>query len=598
MHIIQDYGLWKKVNEDSLPGREKTKGTEGNKLVAIPVDKNKLKIKIVNEDPVLDKDEKLIPARFDAIVNWIKSQGDIINAPGAEYGLINDLSTNVVIYSVEKSNNRKQVLTFTITSKTALKQNDPSAKGINPAVKFIRTDELPMALGGKILNGSNFNTNTPQSQLDGKTSTVDGSGLTLPVKGSSIVGSTSRPVIDFIIKAYNAVKVKVQGNPILAKVKSEIQADRLDTGSQTFVKALNAGFGILETRTNEDIEVDITKTLVDKIANPDSLNVTEFQKIAKSSSPINTGDIKVPETGFKGGSQGDPELKKFQDVLLKKFKNKLRDHTAYQEFAKAGRKGFVGNYGQKTANLIYLLKTGIKPTYPNTNPNVIEPELVDAVLALNESYYLGLDGFTLINESDYAFDFATVPTNLDVSNVSDSGAVIGKKSVSSKKGVQYAAKPNNFDVKAFQNWLVNTKKEAGWSSSDADGKWGPKTATAYTKYKDTYKPGASKGSTRDKTFDTIINEIINKFRTGLTDFKGAGGDNVNSAFSELKRMWTKSWSTKLSAYSSDDNYKRLSELFKSGSKLYLAMEARDDEFSFRYFKEGGDSKLYKIPTDF
>ena len=57
-HIIQHFGDWKKVNEDNTPGRERQRGDNNNKVVAIPVDKSTLKLKIVNDADVIDGNGK------------------------------------------------------------------------------------------------------------------------------------------------------------------------------------------------------------------------------------------------------------------------------------------------------------------------------------------------------------------------------------------------------------------------------------------------------------------------------------------------------------------------------------------------------------
>lgn len=614
MHIIQDFRLWKSINEDELPSREKEKkevAGDTNKVVVIPIDNNSFKVKIVHGESVL-VNGKLTDVSFANILGFIKNQDSIISYYNnlTEFYTVNANNTVtlnktcpfVIIYSVAKSNDRKQVLLFKIVRKSMIQQKNPQAFRMLDNVLYMTDQEFAAGgpSGGIVSGGSGASGNT-----ETKTEVKKIAGLTLPIKGASINGSTNAALIEFITKAYNAVKAKITGNPILPKVKEEIKASLLGVNSQTFVKALNAGFSIMDAKFGEDVEDDITSTLVAKIEKPDELNVTLFGNVAAPAAKIDTGDIQVPADGFRGGMQKNAELKKFQDLMKTKLATKLRDHKTYQDFVKSGKKGFVGNYGPLTANLVTLLKTIAKPPYPNQNGNIIEPQLVSMIRAINESaMYLALDGFTLITEEDMSFDFTAAPNYSPT--VSDSGEVASSSNgvVRKKVASSYAAKPKDFNVKAFQEWLINTKKESGWSSKDADGSWGPKTAGAYTKYKDTYKPVKSSGSAKDQAFDTVLNKIITKFRTGLSGFNRGTWkkDDIDGAFQEVKRMWTKDWSLKLSDYKKDgDNYYRLNKMFSDDvmkSSLYQAMDRRDDEFTFMYRKENGESKFYKIPTDF
>ena len=109
-HIIQKFGDWRKLNEDDLPGRERERGDKNNKIVAIPVDKSTLKLKIVNDADVIDGNGRMTIDGFDALLAWIQSQGEIISY----YSALKDLTNNVVVYEVGKDNDRKQVIIFKI----------------------------------------------------------------------------------------------------------------------------------------------------------------------------------------------------------------------------------------------------------------------------------------------------------------------------------------------------------------------------------------------------------------------------------------------------------------------------------------------------
>lgn len=540
-HIIQDFQKWKKINEqDDVPGREKSKGATGDKIVAIPVDKTTLKLKIVNSTRVIEGG-KLTTTGFTQLLSWIKSQGDIIGY----YNALNDLATNIVIYSIATDNDRKQVIIFKIYSKTQLNSTEPGKPGIPKEIQFIRQDELPAALGGSVLNVSGVAasalTKDPKSVTD--TNVVTATGLKLPIKAAAVVGSTDTNLINFITGAYNKAKTKAAGAKILAKVKTEVQAGKLDKGTESFIKALNAAFDIKDAKFAEDIETDITQTLVTKLAG----DLNDFNAGAFTSSvTISTGDIIVPEGGFIEGVQKNAELKKFQDLLKTKLATKLRDHSTYQAFVKVGRKGFVGNYGPTTHNLVQLLKSITKnPAFPNRDGSIIEPEFVSLIQAISESYYLGLNGAILLNESE--FDFGAASSIIPGGGESSTSSVSSKGTVKAKGTVvAVVAKPKDFNVKSFQEWLVNTKKESGWGASDIDGAWGPKTSTAYTKYKDTYKPGAAKSSA-----DTLTQQYINlgneikrfiETRDNFTGFTGLTNDDEQGAWSKLVfPKWKSKW---------------------------------------------------------
>jgi hypothetical protein len=596
-HIIQDFQHWKKVNEaDDAPSRERERGTISNKVVAIPVDKTTLKLKIVNDADVIDANGKLTTDGFKALLVWVKAQKPIITY----YPGLNDLVKNIVIYTVAKDNDRKQVVLFKIYSKEELKQQDPKAVGINGAVQFIRQDELTQALGGTLLNA----TGGDASKLGSANTPVAGE-LILPVKSGAILNSTSAPLIKFITGAYNKVKAKLAGNPIVPKVKAEILADKLGASSQTFVKALNAGYGILDTKLAEDTEVDITQTLSDKLANPDELNIDMFNKVAPLSTPVSTGDIKVPADGFREGLQDDTEMAKFQNLLKAKFKNKLANHEAYQKFVKAGEKGFTGNYGPLTRSLVALLKSKLTPKYENTDGRTIEPLFVSIVQAVKESRseYLALDGVTLITEvdaSEYSFgDFS------DTASTSTSKASSSTSGKSTKKS-QIAAKPDNFDVKAFQTWVIDTKKESGWvKGKDDDGSWGPKTAGVYSKYKDTYKPvkkiASVTGNEVDDAFLKLGRDIKAYIETpdkfdsySGTSSLGMDDDEQGAWDKMVMYQWKKVFSPalelikpKVDALSDEDQKKRALSNYNLVRRMFLGKDGKDSNFKLTFL--GGQS---------
>jgi len=422
-HIIQHFGDWKKLNEDNTPGRERERGDNNNKVVAIPVDKNTLKLKIVNDADVIDGNGKLTIDGFDALLTWIKSQGEIIKY----YSALNDLTNNVVVYEIGKDNDRKQVVIFKIYDKNALKMQDPSKPGINSQVRFVSSNELAQAMGGAILN-----TKAIANIVAGQQKGSKAAGFTLPYPIASMMDSSDPKVVGFVITAYNKILTEPRAKmaPLLVKVRAEAGAKKLGPASQLFIKALNVGFAIPDNDFPTEIEMDdITQTLVDKItytaesrgfyldlsatriveAESDVIrgfDVDAFLAAAKNVPGVTTtGDIKVPEEGFKYGSKGDVEFGKFQQMMLDNLKiyqgGALKTKAPIAAFLKTTADKI---YGDKTKNMIAYLKIGLSdPKYPDNDATTIKPDFVNRMMKefklIKESRtYLGLDGVTVIME--------------------------------------------------------------------------------------------------------------------------------------------------------------------------------------------------------
>ena len=422
-HIIQKFGDWKKVNEDDLPGRERERGDKNNKIVAIPVDKSTLKLKIVNDADIIDGNGRVTIDGFDALLTWIKSQGEIISY----YSALNDLTNNVVVYEIGKDNDRKQVVIFKIYNKNALKMQDPSQPGINSQVRFVSSRELSQALGGAILNTKAI-ANIVSGQSKGSTA----ASFTLPYPIASMLDSSDPKVVGFVTNAYNKIlkEPRAKAAPLMVKVRAEVGAMKLGPASQLFIKALNAGFAIVDNRFADEIENDdITQTLVDKISytaesrgfylDLSATRIVESESevirgfdvdvflLAAKNVPglVLTGDIKVPEEGFKYGSRGDVEFGKFQQLML----TNLPIYQGGALKAKAPIAAFLKTtadkiYGNKTKDMIAYLKIGLSdPKYPDSDATIVKPDFVNRMmkefkLVKESRTYLGLDGVTIIME--------------------------------------------------------------------------------------------------------------------------------------------------------------------------------------------------------
>jgi hypothetical protein len=119
---ISGLGKWTRVVEN-VPDKVKVKAGVGHKVVLVPQDERTLKIKVVNDADVLTVDKKLTPSGFKAIIDFIKQQPSVIGY----YSALNDLKSNLVVYTVSKDTDRTQLITFTIGKKSEI-------GGINPQV--------------------------------------------------------------------------------------------------------------------------------------------------------------------------------------------------------------------------------------------------------------------------------------------------------------------------------------------------------------------------------------------------------------------------------------------------------------------------------
>ena len=112
-YIVTDFAKWKSINEAESPGRTKQTAGMGQRVVGIPIDASSFKIKIIRDLDVLDANGKLTANGFASIINWIKQQPKWL----PYYPALGDLAKNILVYSVSKDNERKQVIVFAIQPK-------------------------------------------------------------------------------------------------------------------------------------------------------------------------------------------------------------------------------------------------------------------------------------------------------------------------------------------------------------------------------------------------------------------------------------------------------------------------------------------------
>jgi hypothetical protein len=452
-------GKWTRIVESD---KVRVKAGMGHKVVLIPKDSRTLDIKIVNDADVLTADQKLTPSGFTAIVNFIKQQPSVIN----NYPGLNDLTTNLVVYTVSQDSSRKQLITFTIGSKAEI-------GGINSAVKYVRQDELELAKTGAILNTGET------AAIQAATSKAT---FTVPVASSSIKDSADSKLITWMKETYRKIMKDpiAAANPIMAKIKKELGANKLGNDSPIFVMGLNGGYGIYDW-SGEDLETGITQKLLDKVAmtpavlessfyigvsghrlveelsttvvgfDPDKFNA-EITR-AQAEAELDTGGIKVPAEGFKYGLRGDAEFKKFQEILVKYLPTYSSGALANVGHVKnfVAAVPMVGDYGDKTKALIQFLKAGlIDPKYPDNDAQVIKSDFVNRLLkefgqVTESKTYISLDGSFLILEG---FDVAAGTAVAGTGTV----AVKKKKKSSGGGGGSTAASSEIYYLQTMPEW--------------------------------------------------------------------------------------------------------------------------------------------------
>lgn len=452
MSFDKIFSLSNKLNENAFgPGKAKVV-SDGNKVVATPIDRNSFKVKAVGYQDMIVQG-RLTPAGFNGILNWLKQQPDIIDY----YYKLNDLKNHFLVYQILKDKDafEKQVFQFTIVERSTV-------PALSPAVNHVSLEELESiqkGIGPKDLVVS------PSQQILGKQGAdpVKATGLTFPIAASAIPGNKNTNLVNFVRDAYLKVKQdpNVSSYSGLAAVKSEINKGELGKNSQAFIYALNSGFGIKDW-SGEEVETNLTAALVTKLsASPQVKNesadyflhpngtqlikedtealpgfdsnafVTGFDQALKGlgGGSSNTGGIVVPAEGFKYDASfklKNAELQKFQEILMKNLPTyaggALKNRPPVAAFLRTKADGI---YGNKTRDLIGYLKVGLTdPKYPDNDNSTIKADFVNRMLKefkliQERKTYLGIDGHSIIIEG---FDAGAADVATGVSSSSSSGS--------------------------------------------------------------------------------------------------------------------------------------------------------------------------------
>ena len=440
-YIVTDFAKWKSINEAESPGRTKQTAGMGQRVVGIPIDPTSFKIKIVRDLDVLDPNGKLTPAGFNSIISWIKQQPKWL----PYYPALGDLSKNILIYSVNKDNERKQVIVFAI---------QPKPQGAPAEVQFVHKDEVATLGAGKatVLDAAIRNAeNKPEPKPDPKDPDVTSGSVKVPTPltfDQLKMLTQGQPLFGAIDSAYlNMVKMPEFANlPIMPKLKAELKAGKLGDSAVSLVKGIIAGFNLLDKygdpvdTVNQQVADKLSlfsgkvaaqnasrsyflglgaksifeQTVLDKEKDtpnpggagnpggspnpggagtgslPAGFNLDAFVTALGGTSTESLGDIKLPEGGFKKGSvaKGDAEFKKFQQLVINKFAKKLANNALYKKFAKFGADG---DYGQTTEKMVAALKGALGAS--EKDGKVVTSELITKINTnkIDEAIYLGLN---------------------------------------------------------------------------------------------------------------------------------------------------------------------------------------------------------------
>ena len=445
MSFDKIFSMMYRLNENRFgPGKGKVVAGD-SKLVAVPIDRDSLKVKLVGDMQDYIVSGRLTKPGFDGIINWLNQQPDIADY----YYKLKDLKTYFIVYEILQDREDaligkdKQVFKFTIAERKAVPALNPAVSHVTQEeVELIRSGggpaDLTIPIGTKALDGGTSGTSgvagNTGSLTDAQIKAKGGNPITLAA--AEIKGNADPKVISFLTSAYKLIKTDpaAGAHPGLVKARAEIKAQKLDAAAQAFVYALNSGFGVKDSFLDET-EDGITNKLVSKVWTnpiPESrgyfLHPNGYSLIKEEASTIigfdadaftagfntaltaaktNTGDITVPPEGFKfdTGVTKNPELAKFQTILKANLPTYMGGALAKVPVVATFIKAIAdGGYGTRTQALVAYLKDGLSdPKYPDNDKTTIKPDfvrrmLIEFKLIKESNSYRGLGSRKLIRE--------------------------------------------------------------------------------------------------------------------------------------------------------------------------------------------------------
>jgi hypothetical protein len=552
MSFDKIFSLRNKINENVFgPGKAKVV-SDGNKIVANPIDRNSLKVKAVGYQDMIIQG-RLTTEGFNGILNWLTRQPDIIDY----YYKLRDLKTNFVVYEIMKDVEAfdKQVFKFTIVERSTL-------PALSPSVNHVSLEEVQMIQKGM---GPKDLVVSPSQQLLNDPNKVDlkKTGLTFPIMAAAIPGNKNTNLVAFFRDAYLKIKQEpnVSNYAGLANVKAEINKGELGKATQAFLYALNAGFNIKDW-SGEEIAADLTEALATALMRVSTVKTESSNyflhpngySLIKEASAIagfdpnafvagfdqaikgmgggtsNTGGIAVPAEGFKYDSTGrlkNAELQKFQEIMMKNLPTyaggALKTKPAVAAFLRTKADGI---YGGKTKGLIGYLKIGLTdPKYPDNDDTTIKADFVNRMLKefkiiTENKTYIGLDGRTLIIEG---FDTGAADVASGVSSGGNRGSSGGVGTTVKKE-----SNVKTYELQSPVGWEYTIKNNL-WHARKSDGSTGwflLLNPTSIKKLVSTYF-----GQAQDGYFPNITKQPDGKYKRA---------DN------RIYRFYNKKWQVKIS----------------------------------------------------
>jgi hypothetical protein len=528
MSFDKIFSMMYRLNENRFgPGKGKVVAGD-SKLVAVPIDRDSLKVKLVGDMQDYIVSGRLTKPGFDGIINWLNQQPDIADY----YYKLKDLKTYFIVYEILQDREDaligkdKQVFKFTIAERKAVPALNPAVSHVTQEeVELIRSGggaaDLTIPVGTKALDGGTSGTSGVVGNTAGTLSVeqIKAKGGPSAVTEIGIKDNVDPKVIGLLTTAYNLIKgdATAGSHPGMPKVKAELQADKLGAFSQAFVYALNSGFGILDAKFQETPDTGINTSLISKIlTTPKPVKVNDsrgyflhpngYSLIKEEASAIigfdadafvasftlkleamktKTGDIVVPPEGFKFQNPvttKDPELAKFQTILktnLPLWKGGgAKNVQVVKDFMKATADG---GYGTRTQALVFWLKDGLSvPKYADSDKNTILPDFVNRMLKefnlIKESKsYRGLNSQWLISED---FDFEAAADSGGGSTVVTPKKVVPKKDkdgnpiVAAKKdGTSSSGKSGEYVVFGFEKQVFKNEAGQAYVKKEGESTW-------------------------------------------------------------------------------------------------------------------------------
>lgn len=506
MKAILNYKKWSSVYEAltwDVIEREPIAGTQ-HKVKIKYIDSNTIKVKAVNDFDMVKADGSIDQNLPEAIASFLKTHDGTDFA--RQYPALQDMTsfykTNFFSYLVKKESDRRQVVIFSILKRADFGQIGPQVKAVavsqlgaqaqtpeqQNVLSVAREEIKKPEVDTKPQSGVKLEQSIPLANLAMLKAESPLFGLVRDLVAGSLVGGifTDKKAVD-----------------VLNAAADELEAKRIGEKATLFIKGLLAGLGLStykDTYGREKERTQITQAVADKLKSlieapasenssrryylgpdarslyeqeegpssvkivlPENFNLEAFLRALggaeATAQAISTGDIKVPEGGFKYGTRKDTELAKVQQLIIDRFKGALADDSTYKRLVKATA---TGNYLEITQKIVAGLKAGFG--MGDKDPNTITAELVNKIQTekLDESY-LNSRGELFEAFDRVAYDAAA--------NQKYSAPSVAKPSpTSSAASSQSTSAPTSSSSGQIDKWAERLARALGWAAMGEDEK--------------------------------------------------------------------------------------------------------------------------------